>query len=240
MRIIGIDPGIHGGAFYFDTDMEKTNEELFFPDLPEFEGYRFEVKDSVIDINHFYNWLTEMNPDVIFIEKIFLTGKEGGQSAMTIGSNYGRLAAALEFADYDWHEVAPKVWQRSLGLKGGSRAIVKESAKQLAIQRFGFKTFILGKARNPHDGLTDAACIALYGIQSLTENLWTESKLTRNTQTSASNTETSAKKSSISKAKSKSSLKPSKAKKKRTKKPTSKPGSRSGKSSTKLKRAGRN
>jgi Holliday junction resolvasome RuvABC endonuclease subunit len=235
MRIVGIDPGLSGGAFYYDTDMEKTNEELCWPNLPEFEGYRFKVQNSVIDINDFYNWLTAMNPDLIFLEKIFLTGKEGGQSAMTIGSNYGRLAAALEFSGYDWNEVAPKVWQRSLALKGGSRAIIKESAKNLAVQRFGIKTFLSGKERKPHDGLTDAACIALYGVK-----VWTENQSTKSTQSSAQSMETSAKRFSTSKKKSKKLKKPSKSKSTKQSKPLQKPVGRSAKSSTKSKRAGKN
>lgn len=219
MRIIGIDPGLSGAAFYFDTNKAQTDEELIVHDLPEFESYRFQSKDSAIDINHFYNWLTEMNPDYIFIEKIFLTGKEGGQSAMTIGSNYGRLAAACEFSSYKYIEVPPRVWQRALGLKGGSRAIVKEQAKDLAVNRFGLTPFMFGKSRKPHDGCTDAACITLYGQLTLENSCAPEKKSTKSTRTSAPSSGTRAKRSTSSKDKPVSSKPNSKSRSKKPKLP---------------------
>jgi hypothetical protein len=226
MRIVGIDPGLSGGAFYFDTDSS------------EFTAYKLESNDGKIDVLKFCDWLSLNRPEHIFIEQIFLAGKEGGRSAITIGSNYGRLASCCEVLKIPYTEVMPKVWQRSLGLKGGSRKEVKDQAAKLAIQRFTILPF-LKKSLKHHDGLTDAACITLYGINFLTENLWNESKSTKSTQTSASSTGMSAKRSSTLKSKRKPNSKPSKAKKKPTSVPTGKRDSRSAKSSGKLKTVGR-
>lgn len=241
MRIIGIDPGINGGAFYFDTNKEQTDKEMFLNDLPLFESYRFVSKDSQIDVNAFYDWLGEMCADLVVIEKPFLTGAEGGQSALTIGANYGRLLAAIEFNPLPYAEVPPKVWQRSLGLKGGSRKEIKQSAQKLALQLFSSTPFLKGKEKKFHDGLTDAACIALYGSQQLTEKVWhvKENTLIRNTQSSAPATGTSAKKSSTSKTRKSKSSAPSKSKSQTLKGKSKASSSKSTPSSARSKSAGR-
>lgn len=241
MRIIGIDPGINGGAFYFDTNKEQTDKEMFLNDLPLFESYRFVSKGSQIDGNAFYDWLCDMCADLVVIEKPFLTGAEGGQSALTIGSNYGRLLAALDFHPIPYAEVPPKVWQRALGLKGGSRKEIKQSAQKLAVQLFSSAPFLKGKEKKPHDGLTDAACIALYGFQQITEKVWhvTEKTLIRNTQSSAPATGTSAKKSSTSKTRKSKSSTTSKSKSQSLKGKSKASSSKSTQSFAKSKSAGR-
>jgi len=201
MRIIGIDPGLSGAAFLYDTNTF------------EFQSHRLESHDGRLDVQTFASFILRQLPDIIFVEKIFLTGKEGGQSAMTIGSNYGRLMAVVEGSKLPYVEVAPKTWQRALGFKGGSRAIVKQEAQDYAVKRFTLMPFIYGKSKKPHDGCTDAACIALYGMFHLSENLWeddTKTKLTKSTHKSARSTVTSAKSSSRSKAKKKTQSRRSK------------------------------
>ena len=226
MKILGIDPGITGAAFYLDTDSQ------------EYAIHRFDKLDDKLDISSFAHFLSAYTPELVVIEKIFLAGREGGRSAMTIGSNYGRITATLDLIGASYTEVTPRVWQKALGLKSGSRAIVKESAKQLAVQRFGESAFLFGRSTKPHDGATDAACIAFFGIHFITESLWNEKQSTKSTQTYASSTGTSAKKSSTLKAKNKKSSKSGMTNSRKSKKATSKQDSRSAKSSGKSKLAG--
>jgi crossover junction endodeoxyribonuclease RuvC len=196
MRFAGIDPGLSGGMFVYDTNTEFVST------------FRFSGTDSILDIHDFCVFLMQNRPEHVVLEKIFLAGREGGSSAMTIGINYGRILACLDvFSPTKYTEVAPRVWQKALGLKGGSRAITKQAASDLAVKRFGESVFLQGRARKPHDGLTDAACMALYALQLESESLWDEpeKKSTKSTQSSARNTDTSASKSSPSKAKKKSS-----------------------------------
>ena len=209
MRIIGIDPGLSGAAFFYDTITH------------EFTVHRFKATDGKLDVVLLSEYLFLTEPDAVFVEKIFLTGREGGQSALTIGSNYGRILAALEMSHLTYTEVQPRFWQRALGLKGGSRAIVKEEAKDLAVKRFTLMPFLFGKSRKPHDGCTDAACIALYGVLYLMEGnpCALEKKLTKSTQTSAPSLGTRAKRSTSSKDKPVSSKPNSKSKSKKPKLP---------------------
>jgi Holliday junction resolvasome RuvABC endonuclease subunit len=189
MRIAGIDPGISGGIFCICETGSFCRP--------------FFGLNSVLCIHPIQTFIDEFKPEHVFIEKPFLNGLEGGQSAMTIGSNYGRLTALLDLNNIPYTEVPPKVWQRALGVLGGSRAATKDKAAQLAITTWNKETFILGKARKPHSGMIDAACIALYGVQS-----WTKKLSTENTQSSALSLETPAKSSNTSRSK-KSSQKPS-------------------------------
>lgn len=205
MRIIGIDPGLSGAAFFYDTNTH------------EFTVHRFKATDGKLDVVLLSEYLFLTEPDAVFVEKIFLTGREGGQSALTIGSNYGRILAALEMSHLTYTEVQPRFWQRALGLKGGSRAIVKEEAKDLAVKRFTLMPFLFGKSKKPHDGCTDAACITLYGQLALENPCALEKKLTKSTQTSAPSLGTRAKRSTSSKDKPVSSKPNSKSKSKKPK-----------------------
>lgn len=193
MRIIGIDPGLSGACFFYDTETHN------------FCARRFISVDGRLDVKKFNEFIQTYSPDQIFIEKIFLTGREGGQSAMTIGANYGRILATLELLALPYIEVTPKVWQRALRLTGGSRAIVKEQAKILAVKRFTLMPFLFGKSKKPHDGCTDAACITMYGDLvargELCQPSDTKKKLTRNTRSFAQSLGTLVKSSNTSKSK---------------------------------------
>lgn len=193
MIVAAIDPGLSGGLFIFDTNTEEVLT------------LRFHGHDSVLAIQPIVQTLATHRPEVIYIERIFLAGREGGSSAMTIGSNYGRLTAVLDVLALTYTEVAPRVWQSSLGLKSGSRAITKQAASDLAVKRFGLNTFIEGRARKPHDGLTDAACMVLYAINKQSESLWEaepKKKSNRRTSKRASITDTSVSSSGSSNSKS--------------------------------------
>ena len=203
MRIMGIDPGLSGGCFLIgDTG---TFCRPFFG------------LNSVLLIHPIQIFITEFQPEHVYIEKPFLNGLEGGQSAMTIGSNYGRLTALLDLNNIPYTEVPPKVWQRAMGVLGGSRDATKKLALNLALTHFTESTFILGKARKPHSGLVDAACIALYGKLTLENPCALEKKSTKSTQTSAQSTGTRAKRSTSSKDKPVSSKPNSKSRSKKPK-----------------------
>lgn len=228
MKIMGIDPGLTGAVFVYNTDSH------------EFQSHRLESLNGKIDVQSLASFFLRQSPDHIFVEEIFLSGREGGRSAMTIGSNYGRIMAVVEGSQIPYTEVMPRVWQRALGLKGGSREIIKQSAQELAVKRFTLLPFLFGKSKKPHDGCTDAACIALYGIQYLSELLWTENQLTKSTQSFAPSMETSHKRSSTSKTKKVKPSTRSTSKLRKQSKPTLKQESRSAKSSTQSKPAGKN
>ena len=210
MIVAAIDPGLSGGLFIFDTNTE------------EILTLRFHGHDSVLTIQPIFQTLATHRPEVIYIERIFLAGREGNSSAMTIGSNYGRLTAVLDVLALTYTEVAPRVWQSSLGLKSGSRAITKQAASDLAVKRFGLKTFIEGRAKKPHDGLTDAACIVLFAINKQSESLWeAELKRKSNKRTSkrASTTGTSVSSSGSSSSRSATTKRKSSARSQRSKTP---------------------
>lgn len=187
MIVAGIDPGISGGVFLYDTNTE------------EIATLRFSSTNSKLDIEDLLAFLQFFRPEIIYIEQIFLAGREGGRSAMTIGANYGRITAVLDAIGLTYTEITPRAWQSSLGLKSGSRAITKQAASDLAVKRFGLSTFLEGRARKPHDGLTDAACIVLFAINKQSENLWDSEQSKRSNKRinkRASGTDTQASKSS--------------------------------------------
>jgi hypothetical protein len=183
VRIAGIDPGLSGAAFFYDT-------ETFYC-----QSYLLKSKNGKLDCVDLTRWLIVSRVEYVYLEKIFLAGREGGRSALTIGSNYGRITSACDFSQIPYTEVMPRVWQSALGLKAPSRKELKKVAGKYAIDRFTLFPFITGKKNKIHDGLTDAACIALYG-----ETLWKEMERqsTKSTQTCASSLETSAKSSNTS------------------------------------------
>ena len=76
------------------------------------------------------------------------------------GYGYGVIRALLAASGLSYEIVQPKAWQKAtcLGLDDDTK---KASAK-FCEKTFPTTNFCVGKSKKPHDGLTDAACMAVY------------------------------------------------------------------------------
>lgn len=91
--------------------------------------------------------------------------RQGISSTFGYGRDYGRLEALLYAARIPVEVVTPSAWHRAL--IGGKAGDPKAQALALVRQRLPTLDLTPGRRTKPHDGIVDAACIALWGADKL-------------------------------------------------------------------------
>lgn len=150
VRILGIDPGQHGGFCFRDT---KHNEHI--------NTYSYN-KLTVYDIAGIIETEKEICklcgvPIRAFIERVHSMPHDGKASAFSFGKNYGMWLGLLTALKIPYHDIPPATWQAGLRL----RLRCKEyRERKKALKEIAQKYW-------PEAGLTydtcDAALIAEYG-----------------------------------------------------------------------------
>lgn len=164
MRVIGVDPGIHGAVCLFDSD---TKEIAAF-DLPILgEGSKQEL-----DARWILNWIINECPDVIYIENATampsIAGEDGKRrgmgatSAFKFGFGVGQLRAVLQISASPFILVTPQKWKGHFKLKGRD----KELSRQLALHLHPASAAFL-KFKKDHQK-AEALLIACYGVMDQT------------------------------------------------------------------------
>lgn len=169
--IIGVDPGASGAISFL-----QPNGALFgIEDIPVDRIQVGKHSRSRVNIPRLWGLLQGLgNGTAVFIEKPNYrpmmkrnpkTGvpepmQMGVAGAGAFGETYGSLLAALVIAGAQIHEVAPGVWGRAIGLKGG-----KDDAIRLAGNLFPASAKLF--ARKMDHNRAEAALIGYYGAQKL-------------------------------------------------------------------------
>lgn len=154
MRTFGIDPGFHGGYVMVEDGCIVEAHPFATEKVHGFKMIRLEQ-----DLWRNYS-------AVIFIEEQGPQGyKTSRKASFTIGGNFYLLLHQLRYNDV--RVIDPRVWQNVVLPK---KATKNEDTKSRAVRAIvgveGSSRLIRTKRGGKeywHDGLVDAACIALYG-----------------------------------------------------------------------------
>lgn len=160
MRILGIDPGLDGGMVLLDG--AHVVESSTTPTQSAANG-----KGSDYDMVEIVRLIWEWKVDHICLERAQPMPGQGVVSMFRIGLGYGMwqgMAAALQ---KPLSIVHPKTWQKAIFCdmaKDNTKAASAIVAKRLWPDVDWRRTT---RCKGPHDGLTDAACIAEYGRRTI-------------------------------------------------------------------------
>lgn len=165
--VVGIDPGKTGAAVALDMDGKAI--EWIAADHPE-EGYTVKARGGALYIpSRMALWLQELSDsyDVVrvVIEKQQARPMEGRSSIFTTGYGFGMWIGILAALRYSYSVEHPATWTRGVfgsKPKGDER---KARAITTAAARVPSLPLTWGRRKKPHDGLADAACLALYGMR---------------------------------------------------------------------------
>jgi hypothetical protein len=144
MKILGIDPGVGGGAVMLVgrapvSIVSYTTEQDFITYVEE---------------------MARGGIDAAFIEKVNAFPGQGVASTWKFAQNYGFERGVVRALKIPLYEVLPQKWQKGLGMPQ-----VKEKTKRKAALKDAAGRFF------PKDSWTlktcDAALIALYGLNTL-------------------------------------------------------------------------
>lgn len=138
-KIIGIDPGATGGSVaYVGQFVQIIGTPI--------EGIVY----------------AHANNCTVWLEHVHAFPGQGSTSTFNFGKAFGSVLGAAEALGVTVRLVSPQRWQNALleRLEGLS---TKEAAMRFVEKRFGLGGFTVGRARKPHSGYVDAACIAYWG-----------------------------------------------------------------------------
>jgi len=149
MKVVGIDPGKNGCACLIDS---KNN-------LIKYKKLVFN-KANMLDRPQLDNWLREINPNLIVMEKVQGRGGWGATQSFNFGLICGQIMGSV--SEYPTVFPPPQTWQavscRCI-MKGASDA--KE--RTLAAYRTMFPKNPLGLKKTYDKDRLDSFMIALYG-----------------------------------------------------------------------------
>lgn len=164
MLFVGIDPGKDGAVVAIDEkgivrDVALTRDRFT---VPIGKGSRREY-----DATGMGTYLTELHATqgirVVVIEKQQARPGQGGTSMFSIGVGYGLWLGVVGTLQIPFAVVHPKTWQKDIlrdvpGV-GKGRAIL------LCKQRLPDLDLSPGRRKKSHDGIADAACLAMMGFK---------------------------------------------------------------------------
>lgn len=147
--ILGIDPGVSGAvAFYSPLAPDRVAVE----DVP--------VAGGEISAPHLASMIRRYAPSMAVIERVNAFPGQGVSSVFNFGRAYGDVRGVVGALSIPLHLVSPQKWKKHFGLSSD-----KDQSRMLAVRRFPavadhFK-------RKKDDGRAEAALIALYGAEVL-------------------------------------------------------------------------
>jgi len=173
--VVGIDPGKTGGV----VALRSGQVCLFRRIAPTINvGKRGKTKLEYDDkeMMSFVLWCRDAlgcSPQLFVLERQQAFPKQGATSNFTTGVGYGLWRMALVAAGVSFEVVHPRTWTKKMlsGVPGDGKARNIIAAKRLAPGvkivpdlEAGAKS---DRGAKPHDGLADAALLALYGTRLL-------------------------------------------------------------------------
>jgi crossover junction endodeoxyribonuclease RuvC len=153
MRILGVDPGIHGGLAVVELQDGVAPRLVDAIDVPTV-GVGAKERIDVLAVRF---WIQAQSPDRAGIERAQALPRQGSSSGFKYGRATGALEAVIICCEIPFEIVEPSVWKRAHRLRGGPEN--KEAARALALQFFPGAHDLL--ARKKDHGKAEAALLAL-------------------------------------------------------------------------------
>ena len=143
MRVAGIDPGLRGAIVILE-DGEIIDRELL-------------VNVTVRP------WLQQRFTKIVYIEQAQSMPKQGIVSAFNYGLNFGYLLGTLS-SGFIVNQVPARTWTKRIHKQAPRSKCPKTRSLWVARHVWPKETWLASeRSRVPHDGLIDAALIAMYG-----------------------------------------------------------------------------
>lgn len=149
--VFGFDPGKSGGMAMLNGD------QVEIAPMP--------IAGGPIDWYAVARWVDHLMPmdadAIAYVEKVHSMPKQGVRSMFSFGTAYGGILGVLGALSIPTVLVTPQQWKGAV-----LRGTKKDKAAAIEYCRMRWPTVSLlatERSRTPHDGMTDALCIAEYG-----------------------------------------------------------------------------
>ena len=157
IRVLGIDPGLGGGMVILNDRKEILSK------LP----FKRTKENGNLDCIEVHEFLQNKTIDYVYLEKVHALPNVGAGSSFKFGLAFGQIQAVLDLNLLAYKLVSPKRWQSTLVEKRRDLS-PKKRALLNALKEFPECDLRKSsRARVWHDGLVDAALIALHGLKDV-------------------------------------------------------------------------
>jgi Holliday junction resolvasome RuvABC endonuclease subunit len=154
MKILSIDPGIHGGLAIVAINDGATPQLVDAIDIPT-TGVGAKERVDALALRA---WIQTHKPNHAVIERAQAMPKQGASSGFKYGRAVGAIEAAIARCEIPLTIIEPTTWKKFHQLRGGE----KEASRQRALQLF--PSAHVSFARRKDHGRAEAALLALAGM----------------------------------------------------------------------------
>lgn len=157
-KIVGVDPGLHGGWVMLDHQGYIIAARHF----PTKHNLKSKDVTLEIDVAALAAQLDIFRPTHAFIENVSSRPRQAG--AFKFGFNTGLIHGVLACLDAEIQTVAPQTWKATYGIRRGhdqDKRATKNEARAIAANIFPQSAKLFSRVKD--DGVAEAALIALYG-----------------------------------------------------------------------------
>lgn len=152
---IGIDNGVNGGIVVLDRHHTIIDKIV----MPVFGGSKKEY-----DIQSIQSFLEKYINSFAILEKAQPQFRDGKKQAFKTGYGYGVMQGILTALKIPFQIEAPKTWQSKV-FKGLDTDDTKIASILFCKRKWPREDWTpTERSKKPHDGMTDAACMAYYGV----------------------------------------------------------------------------
>ena len=156
--VIGIDPGKSGALVALDES--GTVHAAATADRWVIKG-----PGNTYVPRTMAEWLTMVPCDLVVIEAQQARPAQGRSSILTTGIGLGLWLGIAATLELPYLLVSPAKWSRAV--LAGQPGTGKDRAVAVARARVPTLDLTPGRRRKAHDGLADAACLALFGLREV-------------------------------------------------------------------------
>jgi crossover junction endodeoxyribonuclease RuvC len=154
MKILGIDPGIHGALAILAINHGAAPQLVAVLDVPVI-GTGAKERVNVMFVR---DWLAAHAPDQALIERAGSMPRQGVASTFKYARAVGSLETVVACSNIPYSIIEPGVWKKFHRLRGGD----KEAARQRALQLFPNAHALFSRKKDHQRA--EAALIALTSL----------------------------------------------------------------------------
>lgn len=151
--VLGIDPGKSGG--WVILDRESTVKH--YGKMPLIGGEIW-IEEIACKIQQY-----PKDELLVVLEKVHSMPKQGVKGVFSFGEGYGKLKGMCQALGIRYEMVTPQSWKKVV-LQSTKQD--KDAAIEFVQRRLPEINLTAYPCRKPHDGIADAACIAVWGIRT--------------------------------------------------------------------------
>jgi len=154
---LAIDPGLDGALGWVG---EQCGAE------------RMPTLDSRPDLTRIRARLVELNPSLVLIEKPEAMPRQGSQTYLKVGVNWGLIVGMMTEMGIPMSEVRAVTWKTRMGIALKGKEVTPKQRKERAIAEArklfpGVELKASSRCTTYHDGMAEALLLAEYGRRTV-------------------------------------------------------------------------